>query len=124
MGGDLCSTPTFGVLRDRSDRRQLSGVLPVARLSVAAAEPGPQAEAALRRFVAASWPALVQFGARQPLPNQPPETCETSASYPPLSRSRLFPQNLPDARLAKYNDLDIRSWTLAPVPRTAAERIA
>jgi len=43
---------------------------------------------------------------------------------PPVSGSWLFSQNLPDARLAKYNDLDVRSWTLAPVLRTAAERIA
>jgi carnitine 3-dehydrogenase len=39
-------------------------------LSVAASEPAPQAEATLRRFVAASWPALVRLGARQPLPDK------------------------------------------------------
>lgn len=42
-------------------------------LSVAASDQAPQAEATLRRFVAASWPALVQLGAPQPLPDKVPE---------------------------------------------------
>ena len=42
-------------------------------LSVAASDPTPQAEATLRRFVAASWPALVRLGAPQPLPDKVPE---------------------------------------------------
>jgi carnitine 3-dehydrogenase len=42
-------------------------------LSVAASDPAPQAEATLRRFVAASWPALVRLGAPQPLPDKVPE---------------------------------------------------
>jgi len=42
-------------------------------LSVAASDPAPQAEAALRCFVAAAWPALVRLGAPQPLPDTVPE---------------------------------------------------
>ncbi|MBV9858840.1 MAG: 3-hydroxyacyl-CoA dehydrogenase [Alphaproteobacteria bacterium] len=39
-------------------------------LSVAASDPAPQAEAFLRRFVAAAWPTLARLG---PLPDAPPQ---------------------------------------------------
>jgi carnitine 3-dehydrogenase len=42
-------------------------------LSVAASDPAPRAETALRRLVAVSWPALVRLGASQPLPDKAPE---------------------------------------------------
>jgi len=67
-------------------------------LSVAASDPAPQAEATLRRFVAASWPALVRLGASQPLPDKVPEDrlsfhCRTRGSagrcrFRPGERSR------------------------------------
>jgi 3-hydroxyacyl-CoA dehydrogenase len=41
--------------------------------SVAASDPAPRAETRLRRFVVASWPALVRLGAVQPLPDKVPE---------------------------------------------------
>ena len=67
-------------------------------LSVAASDPAPQADATLRRFVAASWPALVRLGASQPVPDKVPEDrlsfhCRTRGSagrcrFRPGERSR------------------------------------
>ncbi len=67
-------------------------------LSVAASDPAPGAEAALRHFVAAAWPALVRLGTAEPLPDKVPEDRLSFHSEPEaaLAGADFVQENAPE----------------------------
>ena len=72
-------------------------------LSVAASDPAPRAETRLRRFVVASWPALVRLGAAQPLPDKVPEDRLSfhAEPEPALASADFVQENAPEREEVK-----------------------